>query len=347
MRTYFRTIGESFTTLWDGMRVTMHHFTRKKRLNATLQYPRERWPLPERNIGFEESQYNIIRSRLHVDIDDCIGCMQCERACPVSCIKIETIKIPKDSELGALPGSTQTSATSQGSPKRLLVARFDIDMAECMYCNLCSYPCPEECIYMVGGPNGHKHPIDYEYSERNRNNLVYSFASATDEEVENVAQLVGVPNPRTKRAERRAAYRTGTAAVEPAAGSEEAPKPKPERVITEPKMDLSALSAIEDRVIRGLAKKTATAAVRAGKSSSEVAEQVKATLEEAGKLTPEVTEIVAQLAQAEIQQPRQVADEVRPEPGEKPAPPAPATEPGADLSVFNDISDRVIRSLAK
>ncbi|UCD37906.1 MAG: 4Fe-4S binding protein, partial [Fidelibacterota bacterium] len=125
VRTYFRTIGESITTLWDGMRVTMHHFTRKKRLNATLQYPRERWPLPNRNIGFEESQYNVIRSRLHVDIDDCIGCMQCERACPVSCIKIETIKIPKDSELGTLPGSTQTSATSQGSPKRLLVTRFD------------------------------------------------------------------------------------------------------------------------------------------------------------------------------------------------------------------------------
>ena len=183
MNTYFVNIGSAISTLWDGMRVTMGHFIRKKKLNATLQYPRERWPIPERHIGFEEAKYNVIRCRLHVDIDDCIGCMQCVRACPVDCIKIVTVKLPKDTELGSLPGSTQTSTTSNGSAKRLLVARFDIDLAECMYCNLCTYPCPEECIYMVGGPNGHRHPIDYEFSERDRNRLVYQFATATDEEV--------------------------------------------------------------------------------------------------------------------------------------------------------------------
>ena len=26
---------------------------------------------------------------------------------------------------------------------------FDIDMAKCCYCNLCTYPCPTECIYMT------------------------------------------------------------------------------------------------------------------------------------------------------------------------------------------------------
>ncbi len=183
MNTYFGNIGIAISTLWDGLCVTMGHFIRKKKLNATLQYPRERWPIPERHIGFEEAKYNVIRCRLHVDIDDCIGCMQCVRACPVDCIKIETVKLPKDTKMGSLPGSTQTSTTSSGSPKRLLVARFDIDLAECMYCNLCTYPCPEECIFMVGGPNGHRHPIDYEFSERDRNRLVYQFATATDEEV--------------------------------------------------------------------------------------------------------------------------------------------------------------------
>ena len=56
---------------------------------------------------------------------------------------------------------------------------------------------------MAGGPNGHKHPIDYEFSERDRNNLVYQFASATDAELDLAAELSGVPNPRLKREERR------------------------------------------------------------------------------------------------------------------------------------------------
>lgn len=358
MNRYFQNIGDTFTTLWDGMRVTMYHFIWKKRLTVTLQYPHEKWPIPDRHIGFEEKEYNVIRSRLHVDIDDCIGCMQCERACPVSCIKIETIKIPKDAELGALPGSTQTSTTSQGSPKRLLVTRFDIDMSECMYCNLCTYPCPEECIYMVGGPNGHKHPIDYEFAERNRNNLVYQFTSATDDEVENLAQTVGVANPRKKREERLEGHRMEAAGLvvpkpaeaETAAAQVPAAKAKPERVLTEPKMDLSALSAIEDRVIRGLAKKTATAAVREGNTSPDVAEKVKQALEEAGKLTPDIAEIISHLAAAEIQQPGAAPKETA-KPASQPSEAKESSrETGkteVDLTVLNSISDRMARSKAK
>ena len=133
MSSYFGNIGSAVSSLWDGMRVTLHHLAAKKRLNATLQYPHERWPIPDRHIGFDHAEYNVIRSRLHVDIDDCIGCLQCERVCPVDCIKIDTLKVPKETELGAVPGATQTSATSNGTAKRLLVSRFDIDMAECMY----------------------------------------------------------------------------------------------------------------------------------------------------------------------------------------------------------------------
>ncbi|GIT40457.1 MAG: hypothetical protein Ct9H300mP9_3070 [Candidatus Neomarinimicrobiota bacterium] len=47
------------------------------------------------NIGHDHSNYNVIRSRLHVDMDDCIGCLKCERACPVDCIKIDTVKVPE------------------------------------------------------------------------------------------------------------------------------------------------------------------------------------------------------------------------------------------------------------
>ena len=60
--------------------------------------------------------------------------------------------------------------------KALVVTRFDIDMSECCYCNLCTYPCPEECIFMTGGPNESRHSIDYEFSEPERTDLIYHFS---------------------------------------------------------------------------------------------------------------------------------------------------------------------------
>ena len=70
------------------------------------------------------------------------------------------------------------------------VSRFDIDMTECCYCNLCTYPCPEECIYMTGGPNSDKHEIDYEYSEYDRNDLIFRFAKkVSEEELENATSV--------------------------------------------------------------------------------------------------------------------------------------------------------------
>ena len=137
--TYFNNIASGVKSFLSGLALTWDHFKNKKEKVATLQYPHEKFPVPEKNIGFEHSEYNVIRSRLHVDIDDCIGCLQCERACPVDCIKIDTIKPPKDSEYDC-------GKTSHDTQKKMIVPRFTIDMSECMYCNLCVYPCPEECI---------------------------------------------------------------------------------------------------------------------------------------------------------------------------------------------------------
>ena len=170
---YLSNIWESISTMLIGMKVTIGHMFKIKRGNVTLQYPVERWPRPERQIGFSEDSYNVIRSRLTVDMDDCIGCLKCERACPVDCIKIETEKVDKGADILE---ANHRGVTSRGTQKRLLVTRFDIDMTECCYCNLCVYPCPEECIFMVGGPNSSKHEIDYEFSEYDRGDMVYRFA---------------------------------------------------------------------------------------------------------------------------------------------------------------------------
>jgi len=179
---YFSNIWQAVSTLLIGLKVTITHFFKARRGIVTLQYPVERWPRPERNIGFSFDCYNVIRSRLHVDMDDCIGCLKCERACPVDCIRIETFKVEKGVDI---PEANHIGVTSHGTQKRLLVTRFDIDMTECCYCNLCTYPCPEECIYMVGGPNSSKHEIDYEFSEYDRNNIIYRFAKVPPEEVAN------------------------------------------------------------------------------------------------------------------------------------------------------------------
>ncbi len=73
--------------------------------------------------------------------------------------------------------------TFGGTAKRLLVPRFDIDMTECMFCNLCTYPCPEDCIFMTGGPNSEKQPLDYEYSQYDKKNLIFEFATLTKKDI--------------------------------------------------------------------------------------------------------------------------------------------------------------------
>jgi NADH-quinone oxidoreductase subunit I len=147
---YFYNILHSLHTVIVGMRITGKHlFTR----SATIQYPTVKKKIPERG-----------RNRLYVNMDDCIGCNQCAMACPVDCITIETLKSTPDVDLGM---------TSKNTKKRLYVPRFDIDIAKCCYCGLCTYPCPTECIVMTDV---------YEFSEYDRHNLIYSFANMTAEE---------------------------------------------------------------------------------------------------------------------------------------------------------------------
>lgn len=160
MQQYFRDIYVSIYTVLVGMRLT---FKQLFAPTVTIQYPDERRPIPER-----------ARNRLYVNIDDCIGCDQCSMACPVNCISIDTVK----SVAGDEPGMT-----SLGTKKRLWVTKFDIDIAKCCYCALCVYPCPTDCIVMTDV---------YEFSEHNRNDLIYNFAAMTDEkilDVKNKAEL--------------------------------------------------------------------------------------------------------------------------------------------------------------
>ena len=53
MGNYLKNIWETITTMLTGMRVTLQHLLSIRRNNVTLQYPEERWPRPERDIGFD------------------------------------------------------------------------------------------------------------------------------------------------------------------------------------------------------------------------------------------------------------------------------------------------------
>ncbi|TFG93928.1 MAG: NADH-quinone oxidoreductase subunit I [Calditrichales bacterium] len=156
MRQYFRNINEAIVTILTGMWVTFRHLFTPA---VTVQYPHQRDVLPERS-----------RQKLHVNMDDCEGCRQCERACPVNCIAVETVKALPEEDLGT---------TKEGKKKRLHVIRFDIDMSKCCYCNLCTFPCPTEAIYMTP---------DYEYATYDRKDFLLNFTEYSAEEAENLRE---------------------------------------------------------------------------------------------------------------------------------------------------------------
>ncbi len=141
---WWKGIWEGIYTVLVGMRITWRHlFTR----SVTLQYPTVKWPLPPRS-----------RMRLFMKYEDCIGCGQCVRACPVQCIYLKNEKRPADAP--AIWAST-------GQPIKLQVAVFDIDMSLCCYCGLCTYPCPTSCLYMTP---------EYEFAAGDLTQQLYHFA---------------------------------------------------------------------------------------------------------------------------------------------------------------------------
>lgn len=137
LATAFRTLAGGLTLTWKHLAAARHartsvniteagYFSGQHGI-ATVQYPHEQIPVPDNG-----------RYQLHNEIDDCIVCDKCAKICPVDCIDIEPIKSPE--EFGK---------TSDGTPKRIYAAKFDIDMAKCCFCGLCTTVCPTECLTMT------------------------------------------------------------------------------------------------------------------------------------------------------------------------------------------------------
>jgi formate hydrogenlyase subunit 6/NADH:ubiquinone oxidoreductase subunit I len=115
---YFRNIFDAASTTFEGMAVTCSHFVRKP---STVQYP------DRTDLRVQDTLPFRYRGILEVDLEICTGCLACERACPIDCIVIE--------------------ASKDKQTKAMILTRFDIDIAKCMYCGLCSEPCPTGSIH--------------------------------------------------------------------------------------------------------------------------------------------------------------------------------------------------------
>lgn len=189
MKGYFKDMYEAGRSLGIGLTLTAKHLFQK---TVTMQYPDEKWELPP-----------MAKGQLHNVVEDCIACDQCAKVCPVDCITIESIKAPADMDLGK---------TSTGNPKRLVLLRFDIDMAKCCYCALCTVPCPTECLVMTNS---------YENSVYDRKDLIYHYAEYSPAQskqlkVDVEAKLAAEAEAKKKALE---AKKAAAAAAAPAAGA--------------------------------------------------------------------------------------------------------------------------------
>jgi len=133
---YFSKYKRNRHSIFEGMAVTASHFVRKPytvSIRTGCRSVQDTLPFRYRGI-------------LEVDLEICTGCLACERACPIDCIVIAVEKDPKT--------------------KSMILSQFDIDIAKCMYCGLCSEPCPTGSIH---------HTTEFEGADYSLESLIRRF----------------------------------------------------------------------------------------------------------------------------------------------------------------------------
>jgi NADH-quinone oxidoreductase subunit I len=118
LKAYLNDIVEAVVTTAKGMRITARYGVDPKE-EVTLQYPEERWVIPEGYRGF-----------LHNDIKKCTSCTMCVKVCPIDCISLESVR---------------------GADKKLVLCSYDINIGRCMYCGLCVEVCPPKSLKHTSG----------------------------------------------------------------------------------------------------------------------------------------------------------------------------------------------------
>jgi len=115
-----------------GFAITLRHLlaTVFGRGKVTMQYPEEKWPVPQ---GYRGAP-TLVRDE--EGREKCVGCQLCEFVCPPRAITIK-------------PGELPTGESRQGgSNVEKFAEEFEIDMLRCIYCGLCEEVCPEQAIFL-------------------------------------------------------------------------------------------------------------------------------------------------------------------------------------------------------
>jgi NADH-quinone oxidoreductase subunit I len=119
-----------------GLFVTGKHLGRHA---ITLQYPKERWEMPERSRGVV-----VLLSNPETGELNCTACLLCMKACPTAAIIIDREKNP--------------------DTKRWFPTKFVIDNTICAFCGLCEESCNFDAIKLTG---------KYEFSVFDQAELIY------------------------------------------------------------------------------------------------------------------------------------------------------------------------------
>lgn len=152
-----------------GMTVTLRNFFRRA---ATVPYPEERGPVPER-----------FRGRLFFDPDICTGCLMCEQACPNGALEmvpwdeIHNTAKPQDRDVNLYP---------------------QVDIAMCTYCGWCEDVCPTTAI---------RHTHQFELARTDREHFAYTpemLAKSEGELLREPSPEPGAPVPVDEREKERA-----------------------------------------------------------------------------------------------------------------------------------------------
>lgn len=149
------------------------------------------------------------RGHLHNDIERCIVCKNCAKACPIDCFWIDGEK---------------------NESNKLRPSRFDIDILKCMYCGLCVFACPTGCLTMTKEWWGSQRANagDSKGGRNNLHGLIREFGVgyySPEKKLEVEKKRFEIAELKKRKAAEEAAKKAAAAAAAKAAAAAAAPKP--------------------------------------------------------------------------------------------------------------------------